>query len=709
MRIDNLLILVVIQPRHGTNRITPMLNSLVVDTLDAATPCALLVFDADGRISACNAAAERAFAPALPLHGRLVEDIVPGLGRWLRHRLAARGANSTAAGDDASVPLYGLVGGWTVRINDGEGNTSSGGVCLLACPCVDESATALQCHSERRFLDFVECASDWFWETDDELRYSYLSDRYLDATGLLPESRLGFRRGDFRLDGEDDGDWTGHLADLAARRPFRDFVFAYVDAGGRRRIAQVSGRPVFDAGGTFRGYRGVGRDITQEMEAQKQLRYLAEHDPLTGLANRNLLKARMQQMLDASRQQGTQLAVLSMDLDDFKLINDSLGHATGDALLCEIARRVRGVIRNTDFAARLGGDEFTVIQSAPLNEGDIQALVCRLIAAISEPMMRDGERIHCYASVGISVFPHDGTSPEELLRNADLALYKAKEQGRGCCAYFVPEMTRELRERRTIECELREALAEGQLTLFYQPQVSLQTGEILTFEALVRWRHPLRGLLTPGAFLRVAERSGLMLGIDRFVLQAAAAQARAWRDAGCFNGRIAVNLSAAQLSRGDLYDLLTGVCADNGLPPSAIEVELTETAMLADTESVAQSLHRLHAIGVAMSVDDFGTGFSSLTYLRRFPVQKVKIDQSFVRNLCSRGDDTSIVRAIISLGHNLGLRVVAEGVETPGQRMFLQAYGCDEAQGYYFAAPQSAEDCAALLGRRFAGSCSESA
>lgn len=673
-----------------------MLDVRTLTAFAEAARHALIVFDADWRVTCCNAAAADTSGQTVPaLAGSDIEVTIPGL-RSAFESAARAGSRLNDQGTFEHI-IELSCGEWVLRITLDADDRPTGGFCVRRSASTESRVADELRDSELRFLDFVECASDWFWETDHELRYSYLSERYLDATGLPPQSRLGFRRGEFRLSGPEDGDWASHLADLKARRPFRDFVFAYMDTSGRRRVAKVSGRPVFNANGEFLGYRGVGRDITVEIEAQNQLRFLAQHDPLTSLPNRNFLTTRLKEMLDAAHRFRTGLAVLSIDLDDFKMINDTMGHAAGDALLCEVANRMREAIRSTDVVARMGGDEFTIIQPGARNEADAQALARRLIDRISQPIARDGEQIRCHASIGVSLYPKDGREVDELLRHADLALYKAKALGRGNCVVFLPEMNAELQERRTIETELREALGQDRLMLYYQPQVDLRTGQIGTFEALLRWAHPVRGILAPGCFLQVAERCGLILAIDRWVLRAAAVQARRWRDAGLFDGRIAVNLSAVQLSRGDLVEYLTAVCSEVGVPPDALEIEITESALLTDTEAVSASLRILHDMGVTFSVDDFGTGFSSLTYLRRFPVHKVKIDRSFVRNLCTGAEDACIVRAIVSLAHSLGLLAVAEGVETREQLEFLRSEGCDEVQGYFLARPQSALDCDRLL------------
>jgi diguanylate cyclase (GGDEF)-like protein/PAS domain S-box-containing protein len=661
----------------------------------------LVVFDAGRQVALCNAAALRLIgSSADEVVGQPLCRVLAGIDcRDCPHAAGGRclhAARPAASADPGATP--GNVGSpWTLHPLHSSCGALTGGFCTHQASRWSEDVERQLRHSERRFRDFVECASDWFWETDRDLCYSYLSERYQDATGLPPESRLGHRRGDFRLAGPDDGDWLSHLADLEARRPFRDFAFAFLDAGGARRVAKVSGRPVFDDNGAFSGYRGVGRDITAEVEAEKQIRFLAQHDPLTGLPNRSLLKDRLNQVVATARRMRRKLAVHCIDLDDFKIVNDTLGHAAGDALLRETARRMRENCREMDTVARLGGDEFTVVQAETHAWEDAQTLARRLIQVLSEPIEICGEQIYCGASIGISLFPDDGTEADELLRRADLALYKAKAGGRNNFCFFLPSMNDEVRERRAIEDDLREAMKRNGLQLHYQPQIDLSTGRLIGLEALLRWQHPTRGLVPPSTFVPIAERSGLILKIDRWVLREACAQAKRWLDEGLNAGRVAVNLSALQLARPDLVDQLAATLAETQLAPDQLEIEITESVLLTDTDAVAQTLAAVHRMGVRLAVDDFGTGYSSLTYLRRFPVQKVKIDQSFVRNLNTDADNASIARAIISLGHSLGLQVVAEGVETREQINYLRNAGCDQAQGYFIAKPMSAAACGTFL------------
>jgi len=661
-------------------------------TLRAATidgPDAIISLDTLWRVKKCNEAALRALGKRdCNIVGMPLAELLPDLNCSIGDITGADAQNEIHP-ETSEQSREGLLCSED-KNRSGQASRAAG----------DQRAAAADLQARRvdkRLQDFIELAADWFWETDSCLRYNYLSAQYQKATGLSPESRLGYRRGEFRLNGADDGDWDAHFADLQAHRPFRDFRFAYLDAHGQRRIALMSGRPIFDETGTFAGYRGVGRDITEEFNAQKQLLFLAHHDPLTGLPNRVTLRDRLEQTLAAARRSGTGVAILSVDLDDFKAVNDTLGHSAGDMLLCEGARRMRNVLREMDTVARVGGDEFTIVQAENNGWDAASSVASRLIDCLTDTIDVDGEKVHCGASIGISLYPDDGKTADELLRNADLALYKAKANGRNSYCFFVPEMNEEVTRRHLLETQLAEAQHDNSMFLEYQPQVELETGRIVGLEALARWMRPGHGLVAPSTFIPIAERSGLILDIDRWVLRRACAQAKAWSDAGLFSGRIAVNLSAVLLSRAGMVQDIRSMLEETRLSPDRLEIEITESVLLNDTETVAATLEALNEMGVGLALDDFGTGYSSLTYLRRLPVQKVKIDRSFVSNVDTDPEDAVITRAIVSLVHSLGLQVVAEGVEHAEQLRFLRDEGCDHAQGYFLARPMNTKACETYL------------
>ncbi len=442
------------------------------------------------------------------------------------------------------------------------------------------------------------------------------------------------------------------------------------------------------------GWLTTYEEITARRAAEAKLQHLAEHDPLTDLPNRGLFRGRLAQALPFARR-GGMLAALCLDLDHFKGVNDTLGHPVGDALLQMVAQRLVREIRDTDIVARLGGDEFGVIQTAIATPADTISLATRLLEAFAAPFEVEGHRIVIATSIGIAFAPQDGVEPDHLLRCADLALYRAKADGRSAYRLFHREMDAQMQTRRLLELDLRQALAARQLALFYQPLIDLHRGRSAGFEALIRWRHPQRGLVPPSDFIPLAEEIGLIKDIGAWVLQQACMDAASWPD----GLKVAVNLSPVQFKSPDLVDLVAQAFADSGLSANRLELEITETVMLHETEATLAMLHRLRALGVHIAMDDFGTGYSSLSYLRRFPFDRIKIDQSFVRELNTRDDCNAIVRAIASLGHELGMCTTAEGIETPDQFAALGLIGCSEAQGYLFSPAVPAADVADLLAR----------
>jgi diguanylate cyclase (GGDEF)-like protein/PAS domain S-box-containing protein len=441
-------------------------------------------------------------------------------------------------------------------------------------------------------------------------------------------------------------------------------------------------------------------DISDRKRAEEQIEFHAYHDVLTQLPNRKLFTDRLMQNITRSRRSGKALAVMFVDLDHFKTINDTLGHEAGDELLLEMAHRLRQCIREDDTVARLGGDEFTIILSELRHPEDAANVAEKIIDAVARPMSISGAPIEISASIGIAVFPDDGMDPETLLRNADSAMYRAKEAGRSTYQLCTDEMKRRAQERLSLETRLRRAINEEQLTLHYQPQVSLSNGSIVGVEALVRWNDPERGLVHPSAFIPLAEESRLILPLGEWVLRTACTQMRRWRDEGLELPHVSVNLSARQFQQNDVVDSVRRALADTGLDPGALELEITETAAMQNAEASVDVLHALRDLGVGISIDDFGTGYSSLNYLKRFPLTAVKIDGVFVRDLATSEGDAAIVSAVVGIARSLRLRVVAEGVETEAQLSFLRRRKCDAAQGYLFSRPVTAESLAALVVER---------
>jgi diguanylate cyclase (GGDEF)-like protein/PAS domain S-box-containing protein len=455
--------------------------------------------------------------------------------------------------------------------------------------------------------------------------------------------------------------------------------------------------PIRDRNGLETGAVFVLRDATRTRAMTKEITHAAEHDFLTGLPNRIVLNDRISQAIAAAARKHGGLALLFLDIDGFKHINDSLGHAVGDRLLESIARRLVLCVRGTDTVSRQGGDEF-IILLGELGSGD-RALISakRLLAAIAEPHFIDGHDLHVTASIGISVYPEDGLDAETLIKNADTAMYQAKENGRQGYQFFKQAMNVRAVERQSIEESLRRAVERREFILHYQPRINLASGAITGVEALLRWQHPVRGLVSPAQFIPVAEDCGLILSIGAWVLQEACTQARTWLDAGLPAAKMAVNVSSIEFQDVSFSTRIFKILEESGLPPTALEVELTESVLMKRSEQAIAILGALHERGVTLAIDDFGTGYSSLSYLRRFPIDVLKIDQSFIRQISHGGDDTAIVTAVIGLAKNLKLSVVAEGVETQKELDFLRAQRCDEVQGFYFSRPVEAQRFERLL------------
>jgi diguanylate cyclase (GGDEF)-like protein/PAS domain S-box-containing protein len=439
------------------------------------------------------------------------------------------------------------------------------------------------------------------------------------------------------------------------------------------------------------------RDITMRKKAEAEMIHSSEHDFLTGLPNRALLNDRIDQAIRLARRYRRKVAVLFLDVDGFKHINDSLGHPTGDKLLQSIAERLVDCVRSSDTVSRQGGDEFVVLLSEEEHSDVAATTAKRMLQAVAETHSIGQHDLHVTSSVGVSVYPDDGLDAETLIKNADTAMYQAKENGRRTYQFFKPAMNVRAVQRQAIEESLRAGFERNEFALHYQPKINLRTGEISGAEALIRWMHPSQGLIPPAQFIPVAEDCGLILPIGNWVLREACRQARAWVDAGLPLRTMAVNISAMQLRDESFLDGLFAILKDTGLDPRSLELELTESVLMKHAESTASILKTVRAKGVQIAVDDFGTGYSSLSYLRKFPIDALKIDQSFVSQITTVPDETIIVKAVISMGRSLKLRVVAEGVETQEQLAFLQAHQCDEAQGYYFSRPVTPKKFAKLL------------
>lgn len=480
-----------------------------------------------------------------------------------------------------------------------------------------------------------------------------------------------------------NGRWQGEITD---RRK-----------NGESYVEWLSISTMKDVRGEFSHYIAVVSDISERKAAEERMVYIAQHDFLTNLPNRMMLHDRLAQAIAHAGREQRKVAVMFLDLDRFKGVNDTLGHLVGDKLLKVVAGRISSVARTSDTVSRLGGDEFAIMLPYVENTDDIATIAVKLLTSIAGPCVIDGNEIEVTTSIGISVFPEDGNDSESLIAHADAAMYQAKGNGRNNYQFFTHEMNRRTLERMAIKNKLSHALERNELFLLYQPQVDLQSGRIVGVEALIRWNHPVHGNVLPAQFIPIAEENGLIPPIGEWVLREACRQNQEWRKLGLVKITMAVNLSAVQFRQKNLGEIIKAILYESGLAPSGLELEITEGVVMQDAEAAILLLEDMKAMGLKLSVDDFGTGYSSLSYLKRFPIDKFKIDQSFVRDLATDTDDAVIVSTIISMAHSLKLKVIAEGVETVEQLAFLKQQGCDEIQGYYFSQPICAEELTKLL------------
>jgi len=469
---------------------------------------------------------------------------------------------------------------------------------------------------------------------------------------------------------------------------------------GQEHFIDDSAAPIHNREGEITGSVVVFRDVTTARAMAAQILHASQHDFLTGLPNRLLLNDRLGQAMALAKRHSGQAAVMFLDLDGFKHINDSLGHLIGDKLLQSVARRLQAHVRMPDTVSRQGGDEFVLLLQELNGPEDAAITAKRVLQAISEAHSIDAHVLYVTASIGVSMYPNDGMTVETLMRNADTAMYQAKDSGRQCCRFFKPAMNVRAVERQSVEEDLRFALERKEFTLHYQPKVDIDTGVITGVEALIRWMHPTRGCVPPLSFIRVAEDSGLILPIGDWVLREACRHARSWVDRGLPFTTVAVNVSAVQFRDERFLERIFAALRETGLDPGNLELELTESVLMKQPELAASILKKLRDRGVVVSVDDFGTGYSSLSYLKKLPLDALKIDQWFIHELGKNPDDAAIAIAIISMGQGLNLRIIAEGVETAEDLAFLKAHGCQEAQGFYFSPPVPSEQIVQLLKQR---------
>lgn len=539
--------------------------------------------------------------------------------------------------------------------------------------------------SQQRFADFTAATPDWFWETDPEHRFTYLSERFEELIGISRASLIGCRRSELAERALSASAWKTHAADLAARRPFQDLTYELM-LDGRRHLIRTTGRPVFDADGRFLGYRGSGWDATRDERAEERLRFLARHDPLTGLVNRQALGKVLEAALARAESHDGGVALFALDLEGFKRINDGYGHHVGDLLLRQVAKRLQRCVAGSDTVGRLGGNEFAVV--VPLAQATRMSAIrigTRIAERLREPFGVGGHELQCPIRLGVTLSPLQGTDAAALMQQADLALREAKRHKERFC-FFGIELSAATQRRKTIEEALRTALARNEMSLVLQPQFDVSSRRLVGAEALLRWRLGQPDEIGPAVFVPIAEETRLIIEIGGWVLREACRITAGWWQHG-EGPRIAVNLSPVQFWNHDLCCDVESALATTGLPARALELEITEGVLMRDTRGAAAILNYLHGLGVAIALDDFGTGYSSLSYLKRFPIHRLKIDQTFVRDLDNDEDDQQIAKAIISLGHSLGLEVVAEGVETLPHLNLLEQFGCDVAQGYFLSPP----------------------
>ena len=553
--------------------------------------------------------------------------------------------------------------------------------------------------SEEKFRQLADNIPEIFWITDARQRkLHYLSPGFASLTGMRLADVLRRPRSWLQVVHSEDRERV-RLARKALPEAEYNIEYRIVLADGTLRWVHDQAFPVRDAQGKVYRIAGIGADVTHRKEAEEKLVYLAHYDGLTGLPNRVLFFDRLKQTLAQAGRRGMLAAVMFLDLDRFKVVNDTLGHAVGDDLLRQVAQRLSACTRMGDTVARFSGDEFVLIVNDLQSAEDARHIAQKVLLAFAEPFRVGGHEVFVSTSIGISMYPSDCEDEQALLKNADTAMYRAKESGRNNFQFYTREMNARAMYRLNLENSLRHALEREEFRLHYQPKACLHTGQITGVEALLRWERPDHGLISPAEFVPLLEDTGLIVPVGEWVLREACRQVEAWRCAGREPVSVAINISARQFAARNLGEIIKRVLDEHSADPRHIELELTESLLMVNTEEAVRTLTYLKSLGLRLSIDDFGTGYSSLSYLKRFPIDALKIDRSFIDEITTDIDDATITRAVIGMAHNLGLKVVAEGVETEAQLSFLSANGCDEAQGYYFARPQPAAELTQWLGQ----------
>jgi diguanylate cyclase (GGDEF)-like protein/PAS domain S-box-containing protein len=537
----------------------------------------------------------------------------------------------------------------------------------------------------------------WYFETDQEGKITFFNNIFADVLGYTQEELTGLN---FQsLIKKEDADSLSILFNqiFITGKPTRNFPYEFISTDGKVTSAEFSFFPKRDKEGNVCGFRGVGHDITERKHAEEKIQYQATHDALTGLPNRLMFSQLLNQAIKSARRYKRQFAVLFIDLDRFKIINDTMGHDAGDQLLQEIAARLKQTLRAVDVVARLGGDEFIVLIDEVSDSSHVSTVAHKIITSIIKPLTIMKQECRITASIGISIYPKDAEDEQSLMKNADMAMYLAKEEGKNNYQFYSEDIQSKSLERLSIEKNLRFALERNELSLHYQAQVDFKTNVIKGVEALLRWQNPYLGSVTPTQFIPVAEESGLIIPIGKWVMRTACAQNVAWQKQGLPPVCMAVNLSLRQLTDDNLIDDIRTALNDSGMTPNLLELEITESMVMHNPVRIIAVLTKIKTLGVRLAIDDFGTGYSSLAQIKHFPIDTLKVDRSFIRNVPQDVEDKAITEAIIAMGRTLSLTVIAEGVETIEQMNFLKDRSCDEMQGFYFSKPIIPEQFADLL------------
>ncbi len=684
-----------LQERLGlVQRLTSRLPEMVFQFVRHGTRSGAFVFVSDAVQEVFRVTPEQVYADSTCVFRHIHPEDMPGVMQSMQdsagHGVTWAHEFRVRFDDGAVRVLFGKA----ISFEEGNGqNVAYGSITDVT---NHKASQASLRESEERFRALTDLSSDWYWEQDAQFRFVRLDGALVRTAGKAGMDSIGKTRWEVGALNMSDTDWAAHRAVLESHAVFQELELHDVDAQGRSYWMSISGAPIFDAAGRFTGYRGIGRNISGRKHAEEKIEKLAFYDVLTGLPNRRLLMDRLQYALAVSGRDQARGALLFIDLDNFKDLNDTQGHDVGDMLLQQVAQRLVACVRESDTVARLGGDEFVVmlqnLDSAALQAtAQVELVGKKILSSLNQAYHLGALEHHSTPSIGIALFEDLHQSVDELLKQADLAMYESKAAGRNTLRFFDPAMQALVAQRTELEADLRMGLLREELLLYYQPVVDAHS-RVVGVEALVRWQHPRRGLVPPNVFIPVAEQTGLILALGAWVLEAACRQLATWaQDSATAGLTIAVNVSARQFRHPDFVEQVMATLHSTAANPQNLKLELTESLLLSDAQDAVRKMSELRQRGVNFSLDDFGTGYSSLSYLKLLPLEQLKIDQSFVRDVLTDPNDAAIARTVLALGRSLGLGVVAEGVETPGQRDFLLQSGCTLFQGYLFGRPVPVE------------------